>query len=89
MKSQRLGLVNRVADDDAMDQALDELCAQILRHPQVAVETGKRMFYRQLEHGLADAYAYAAEAMACNMMEQDTLQGVQAFLDKRPLPWSD
>lgn len=80
----RAGLVNRVADDDALDAAVAELSEQILRHPQVAVETGKRMFYRQLENNLEDAYAYAAETMACNMMEQDTLEGVQAFLDKRP-----
>jgi 1,4-dihydroxy-2-naphthoyl-CoA synthase len=25
--------------------------------------------------------------MACNMMEQDTLEGVQAFLDKREPHW--
>ena len=87
-RAQQLGLVNRVVDDDALDAAVDDLTVSILRHPQVAIETGKRMFYRQLDANLEQAYEYAAQTMACNMMEQDTLEGVQAFLDKRKPQWS-
>ena len=36
---------------------------------------------------LEQAYRDAGEVMACNMMAQDTLEGVQAFLDKRPPDW--
>lgn len=82
------GLVNDVVDDANLDDAVAALCGDILRHPQVAIETGKRLFYRQLESRLADAYDDAAEMMSCNMMEQDTLEGVQAFLDKRAPAWS-
>jgi len=67
--------------------AVAELARAIIRHPPVAVETGKRMFYRQIEASLRDAYDYAGEVMACNMMAEDTLEGVQAFLDKRPPHW--
>lgn len=81
------GLVNRVVPPRLLDRALDELIAPILRHPPVAVETGKRLFYRQLEAGLEQAYRDAGGVMACNMMAEDTLEGVQAFLDKRPADW--
>jgi len=41
------------------------------------------MFYQQLEMGLADAYAYAGEVMACNMMSADAGEGIDAFMQKR------
>ena len=77
----------RVNAVDRNDTRVIQLCDDILRHPQVAIASGKRLFYAQLEKDLAGAYAQAAEVMACNMMEQDTLDGISAFLDKRPPPW--
>ena len=50
---------------------------------RAAVAIGKEQFYRQIETGMVDAYAIAGEAMACNMMDEAALDGVQAFIDKR------
>ncbi|MBN8464050.1 MAG: enoyl-CoA hydratase, partial [Dechloromonas sp.] len=50
----------------------------------VAVRIGKGMFYRQLEMGLSEAYDYASEVMACNMMSEDAAEGIDAFMQKRP-----
>ena len=41
------------------------------------------LFYRQLQTGVAAAYQLAGQTMACNMMDEAALDGVQAFLDKR------
>ena len=49
---------------------------------------GKEMFYKQLEMGLEDAYAYAGEVMACNMMADDAQEGFAAFLEKRQPVWN-
>ena len=49
----------------------------------VALAMGKALFYRQLETGIAAAYADAQQTMACNMMEACAQGGVQAFIDKR------
>ncbi len=49
---------------------------------------GKSLFYRQLETGIEAAYADAEKTMACNMMQHAALEGVQAFIDKRPPDWS-
>ena len=68
-------------------EAVQELCASIISKPAVAIETGKRMFYKQIESNLEGAYAYAGEVMACNMMAADTVEGVDAFLEKRPPNW--
>jgi enoyl-CoA hydratase/carnithine racemase len=44
------------------------------------------MFYRQVEMGLEDAYMFASDVMACNMMAEDTKAGIDAFIDKRAMP---
>jgi enoyl-CoA hydratase/carnithine racemase len=81
------GLVNRVADAERLDEEVDALLAQIVAKPRVALAMGKQLFYRQLEKGIEAAYADAEATMACNMMEPSALEGVQAFIDKRPPDW--
>jgi hypothetical protein len=49
---------------------------------------GKALFYRQLEQGIESAYEDAGATMACNMMDPSALEGVQAFIEKRPPDWS-
>jgi enoyl-CoA hydratase/carnithine racemase len=82
------GLVNRVSPADALDDAVHALAASIAGKPRAAVAAGKGLFYRQLETGIEAAYALASETMACNMMEPDTLEGTQAFIEKRAPRWS-
>ena len=43
---------------------------------------------RQLETGIEAACADAVPTMACNMMDESALEGVQAFIEKRPAAWS-
>ena len=81
------GLVNRVALPEALDAEVETLVASIVAKPRVAVAMGKALFYRQLETGIAAAYDDAGNTMACNMMEGAALEGVQAFIDKRPPQW--
>jgi enoyl-CoA hydratase/carnithine racemase len=78
------GLVNRVVDADALDAEVARLVDSIVAKPRVAVALGKALFYRQLETGIADAYDDAARTMARNMMDACALDGVQAFIDKKP-----
>ena len=81
------GLVNRVVAPDAVEAEVEALVAGIVGKPPVALALGKALFYRQLEKGIAEAYADAAQTMACNMMDPSALEGVQAFIDKRKPAW--
>ena len=81
------GLVNRVAEPQQLDADIESLVASIVAKPRVAVAMGKALFYRQLEAGIAAAYVDASQTMACNMMEEAALEGVQAFIDKRAPDW--
>lgn len=82
------GLINRVAEPDQLDAELARLVDSILAKPRAAVVLGKTLFYRQLESGIEAAYLDAAQTMACNMMDDSALEGVQAFIEKRPPTWA-
>jgi enoyl-CoA hydratase/carnithine racemase len=82
------GLLNRVVPADELDAAVAQLVGRIVSKPRTALALGKALFYRQLEEGLAVAYEDAAHTMACNMMDSSALEGVQAFIDKRPPDWA-
>ena len=82
------GLINRVAEPEHLDAEVERLVASIISKPRVAVAMGKELFYRQAELGIAAAYEAAGETMACNMMDEAALEGVQAFIEKRPARWS-
>ena len=81
------GLVNRVVDAAELDAEVERLLQSILAKPRVAVAMGKGLFYRQVEARIDEAYADACRTMAGNMMDAAALEGVQAFIDKRPPAW--
>ena len=81
------GLINRVVAPDRLDDEIANLAAQIMTKPAVALAMGKSLFYRQLEMGTDAAYQLAGQTMACNMMDEAALEGVQAFIEKRKPVW--
>jgi enoyl-CoA hydratase/carnithine racemase len=81
------GLVNRVVEPEALDAEVARLADGILAKPRAAIAMGKELFYRQVELGLESAYEAASETMACNMMDESALEGVQAFIEKRAPRW--
>lgn len=83
------GLVNRVVATEELDAEIARLTASILAKPAVAIAMGKQLFYKQIEMGIGAAYQLAGQTMACNMMDEAALEGVQAFIDKRKPTWSN
>jgi enoyl-CoA hydratase/carnithine racemase len=85
----RIGLVNRlVAAGRERDEAIT-LARRIAGKPAHTVRLGKETFYRQLELGLADAYRLAARVMVENMLHDDAVEGIGAFLAKRAPDWNE
>ena len=82
-----LGLINKAVAIENLDSEVQKMAEAIIRKSAVAVATGKRMLYRQMEMGVDDAYKFAAETMACNMMAFDAGEGIDAFIEKRPAEW--
>lgn len=86
-RAREIGLVNMVVPDAELDAATAALAAKLAAKSAHALALGKAAFYRQLELGLADAYAYAGEVMAQNMMDRDAAEGIDAFIAKRSPCW--
>lgn len=85
--ARELGLVNRAVTPAVLDAEIDRLATAILARPRGAVASGKRLFHRQAELGLEDAYALAIENMACDMLSDEACEGIDAFLEKRSPDW--
>lgn len=85
--AERYGLINQAVPRAELDAAVARLANVIAARPTAAVRLGKRLFYSQLEKDLAGAYAEAAEAMVCNLMQDATLEGIDAFIEKRKPRW--
>ncbi len=81
------GLLNACVASEELENAVNELCAKIKSKPSSATAIGKELFYKQIELPLAQAYAEAGSAMACNMMEDETSEGIDAFIEKRKPKW--
>lgn len=83
-----LGLVNRAVPMDELEHTAQDLATRIASKLGSAVKIGKQAFYEQLQMPVAHAYAYTGEVMVTNMMNPDTVEGIDAFIDKRPPDWS-
>jgi enoyl-CoA hydratase/carnithine racemase len=81
------GLVNRVALPDRLMETAHELANNLKAKPREVLALGKALFYRQLEQGLASAYADASATIASNMAGDIAREGVDAFLAKIPPRW--
>ncbi len=78
------GLVNQVAEPEALDATVAALVDSILAKPRTALAMGKALFYRQLEKGIEAAYDDAVQTMACNMVDACAQDGVRGFVEKKP-----
>jgi enoyl-CoA hydratase/carnithine racemase len=83
------GLVNRVVPPGELDATLKEFTDIILARSREVIRVGKETLYRQLDPNLQAAYDLASETMACNMLLEDAIEGIDAFLGKRSAEWRD
>jgi enoyl-CoA hydratase/carnithine racemase len=83
----RIGLINQVVAPDKLEDAFDALLARLLDKPPEVLALGKRAFYRQLEMGLEDAYAFTTEVIVDNALGRDFEEGLAAFMEKRAPAW--
>ena len=82
------GLVNRVVEAGALDAAVKAFTDRILARSAAVVAIGKQAFYRQVDRSLREAYTVTTEAMACNLLDPDAAEGIDAFLEKRGANWA-
>lgn len=85
--AQALGLVNRVAPYESLDDAVGETLELLLSKSPVTVALGKRSFYRAEDMAFDDALEYLSGMLTVCLESEDAIEGVSAFLEKRNPQW--
>jgi len=88
-RAAEIGLVNHVVDDSELEQAAREFAGKIAEKSQMAVRLGKASFYRQANQPLDSAYRSGSEDLVCNLLAEDGIEGLTAFIEKRKPQWQD
>ena len=88
-KAERIGLINRVEEHQALTQKTLEMANLIASKSSMVLETGKKAFYGQKDMPLSEAYEYTSQVMVDNMLKQDAKEGIDAFIEKRQPKWQD
>lgn len=83
------GLINKVVPLNELDDATEELLKDITKQSLNIIELGKRQFYSQLEMNDFDALNYSTEVITANSKHPDTIEGIDAFFEKRKPKWPD
>ncbi len=81
------GLVNRTVEPGLLDGTVRAMADSIAAHPPRVVALGKQMFYRQLEQQTTEAYLGATDVISGNMLLEETVEGIDAFIEKRKPDW--
>ncbi|GAB4354907.1 MAG: enoyl-CoA hydratase [Immundisolibacter sp.] len=85
--ARRIGLVNRVVPTAELELSTRELARQIASRPPAVVSLGKAAVQGQLGLDEAAAYAETSAVMARNLLMAEAVEGIDAFLAKRPPRW--
>jgi 1,4-dihydroxy-2-naphthoyl-CoA synthase len=76
-----------VVGAEALDAEVEALVAAIVAKPRVAIAMGKGCSTASSSAASKPPTRTPGRTMACNMMDDSALEGVQAFIEKRPPNW--
>jgi enoyl-CoA hydratase len=83
----RWGLVNRVVPRQDLDAAVGEVVETLASKSPLVLRLGKESFVRAEDMGLEQALGYLQAMLTLNLETEDVVEGVRAFLEKRPPIW--
>jgi len=78
------GMIHRCVEPDALDQEVGDLVGRLARGPRLALRLTKQALVASLDRGLEEALAFERYAQTLAIQSPDVLEGVRAFLEKRP-----
>lgn len=83
----QFGLVNKVVDDERLEDETMKLAEKIAKYSLNVLESGKKFFYKQLFMEDFQALAYATETISLYSSTDDAKEGIKAFFEKREPKW--
>tara|TARA_B100001123_G_C15103677_1_gene944607 strand:- start:260 stop:1051 length:792 start_codon:yes stop_codon:yes gene_type:complete len=88
-KACNIGLINNFFNSNELMQKVFEQAEKISSKSMKTLKIGKKAFYKQREMSIEDAYNYTSLVMTQNMLEKDSQEGIDAFLEKRQPVWDN
>lgn len=81
------GLLNRVVPGTDLDETVAQVCADLVALSPVVLALGKESYARAAQMTRDDALAYLAGMLDLHLQTEDAVEGITAFLQKRPPQW--
>jgi 2-(1,2-epoxy-1,2-dihydrophenyl)acetyl-CoA isomerase len=78
------GLVTRVVDDANLEAETTAIANELAQGPTLSLGSAKRLLRESADHGLVSQMEYESREIAQASLTVDGLEGVDAFLTKRP-----
>lgn len=88
-EAKRISLINEEVEEEELEEFVLNLAKKISKKSSNVIQCGKKAFYKQLDKNLSDAYEYTSKIMADNVLKDDAIEGINAFLEKRKPDWKE
>jgi enoyl-CoA hydratase/carnithine racemase len=84
-EAQRIGIAERVCDDEELESVVDELASTIAAQPPLAVRATKRAVAAAMSGmSVRDGLVVEAEAQSVCLQSDDMKEAIAAFVEQRP-----
>lgn len=86
-EAERIGFVNRVVAVDALDQAVDDLAAELASKSPAIMKLGRDSFHAVWDQSAEDALRLLHPLLTITTQTEDSAEGIRAFAEKRAPEW--
>jgi methylglutaconyl-CoA hydratase len=88
-RAAELGLINRAVPLDQLDDAVEEVLADLRKGGPNALGFAKRLVYEVPQMGQKEAFAWTAQMSGELFKGEEAAEGMKAFLQKRKAAWAE
>jgi 2-(1,2-epoxy-1,2-dihydrophenyl)acetyl-CoA isomerase len=82
-EAEKLGLVNKIVENDDLDEAVEELLLKLKRLPPIAIGKAKMLINKSMENDMTSHLELESLTAAYTAGTYDFKEGVTAFIEKR------